>query len=101
LSGLEVGQQDVLGGTDGEERIVKDALGEPIRLETVRSASDGHDVQTTLDSGLQAKTEQVLASVGERYQAKSATAIVMNPHNGQILAMANWPGVDLHDLAGA
>jgi cell division protein FtsI (penicillin-binding protein 3) len=101
LSGLEAGQQPVLGGTDGEERIVKDALGEPIRLETVRPASDGHDIQTTIDSALQAKTEQVIASVGQRYAARSATAIVMDPRNSRILAMANWPGVDLNNLANA
>jgi cell division protein FtsI (penicillin-binding protein 3) len=101
LSGLEAGQQSVLGGTDGEERIVKDALGEPIRLDTVGAASDGHDIKTTIDSAIQAKTEQVIASVGQQYAAKGATAIVMDPRNSQILAMANWPGVDLNNLASA
>ncbi len=101
LSGLEAGEQSVLGGTDGQERIVKDALGEPIRLETVSPASDGNDIKTTIDSAIQAKTEQVIASVGQRYAAKGATAIVMDPRNSQILAMANWPGVDLNDLSSA
>jgi len=101
LSGLEAGQQSVLGGTDGQERIVKDALGEPIRLETVTGSSDGHDIKTTIDAAIQAKTEQVIAAVGQQYAAKSATAIVMDPHNSQILAMANWPGVDLNNLASA
>ncbi len=101
LSGLEVGQQSVLGGTDGQERIVKDARGEPIRLETVTGASDGHDIKTTIDAAIQAKTEQVIASVGQQYAAKGATAIVMDPRNSQILAMANWPGVDLNNLASA
>ncbi|MEK6252473.1 MAG: penicillin-binding protein 2 [Actinomycetota bacterium] len=101
LSGLEAGQQSVLGGTDGQERIVKDALGEPIRLETVRGASDGHDIKTTIDAAIQAKTEQVIASVGQQYAAKGATAIVMDPRSSQILAMANWPGVDLNNLASA
>jgi cell division protein FtsI/penicillin-binding protein 2 len=101
LSGLEAGQQSVLGGTDGQERIVKDARGEPIRLETVTGASDGHDIKTTIDAAIQAKTEQVIASVGQQYAAKGATAIVMDPRNSQILAMANWPGVDLNNLASA
>ena len=98
LSGLEIGEQSVLGGTDGEERIVKDALGEPIRLETVRPASDGDDIQTTLDSAIQARTEQILDQVGAEYAPKGATAIVMDPHTSEILAMANWPPVDLDDL---
>jgi cell division protein FtsI (penicillin-binding protein 3) len=101
LAGLESGEDGVLHGTDGERRIVKDALGEPIRLETVKPASDGHDIQLTLDSALQARTEHVLAGVGATYQPKGATAIVMDPRNSQILAMANWPPADPNDLADA
>jgi cell division protein FtsI (penicillin-binding protein 3) len=101
LSGLEIGEQSVLGGTDGEEKLINDALGEPIRLETVRPASDGHDIKTTLDSAIQARTEQVLAEVVETYAAKGATAIVMDPQNSEILAMANWPPADLGDLEDA
>src|SRR5262245_59212031 len=41
LTGLELGEEDALGGNDGERRVVKDALGEPIRLETVEETSDG------------------------------------------------------------
>ncbi len=101
LTGLEAGEDSVLHGTDGERRIVKDALGEPIRLETVSQASDGENVQLTLDPAIQAKTEQVLGEVGDTYQPKGATAIVMDPRNSQILAMANWPPVDPTDLAHA
>jgi cell division protein FtsI (penicillin-binding protein 3) len=101
LTGLEAGQQSVLGGSDGEEKIVKDARGEPIRLDTVKPASNGKDIKTTLDSAIQAKTEQVIAAVGQQYAAKGATAIVMDPQNDQILAMANWPALDLNDLSNA
>jgi cell division protein FtsI (penicillin-binding protein 3) len=101
LTGLEAGQQSVLGGSDGEEKIVKDARGEPIRLDTVKPASNGQDIKTTLDSAIQAKTEQVVAAVGQQYAAKGATAIVMDPQNDQILAMANWPALDLNNLGNA
>jgi cell division protein FtsI (penicillin-binding protein 3) len=101
LSGLEAGEQPVLGETDGREKLVTDALGDPIRLEGVTPASDGHDIRTTLDSAIQARTEQVIAEVGQRYAAKGATAIVMDPRNSQVLAMANWPPVDLADLSNA
>jgi cell division protein FtsI (penicillin-binding protein 3) len=101
LTGLEAGEQSVLGGSDGEERIVKDARGEPIRLDTVKAASNGQDIKTTLDSAIQAKTEQVIAAVGQKYAAKGATAIVMDPRNARILAMANWPALDLNDLSAA
>jgi cell division protein FtsI/penicillin-binding protein 2 len=101
LTGLELGEEDVLRGTDGERRIVTDATGEPIRLETAQAAEDGEDIQLTLDPAIEQKAEEALAEIGEAYAPKGATAIVMNPRNSQILAMANWPPVDLSDLTSA
>ena len=101
LTGLEAAENSVLQGTDGERHVVKDALGEPIRLETVKQASNGKDVQLTLDPAIQAKTEEVLAGVGSTFSPKSATAIVVDPRDSQVLAMANWPPVNLNDLSQA
>jgi cell division protein FtsI/penicillin-binding protein 2 len=101
LTGLEAGEEAILAGSDGERRVVKDALGDPIRLETVKEASDGEDIQLTLDPLIQEKAEQVLAEVGETYAPRGATAIVMDPRSSQVLAMANWPPVDPNDLAAA
>jgi cell division protein FtsI/penicillin-binding protein 2 len=101
LMGLEQGKESILKGTDGERRIVKDALGDPIRLETVKEASDGEDIQLTLEPVIQQKTEEVLSEIGETYAPKGATAIVVDPRNSQILAMANWPPVNPADLSGA
>ena len=101
LTGLEAGEESVLSGSDGERRIVSDALGDPIRLETVKEAEDGEDIQLTLDPLIQEKTERVLAEVGETYSPKGATAIVVDPRSSQILAMANWPPVDPNDLSSA
>ncbi|HET8639557.1 MAG TPA: penicillin-binding protein 2 [Solirubrobacterales bacterium] len=101
LNGLEAGEEDVLRGADGERRVVNDALGEPIRLETVNAASDGESIQLTLDPAIEAETERALARVGETYAPKGATAIVMDPQNSQILAMANWPPFDPNDLEDA
>ncbi len=99
LTGLEAGEESVLRGENGERRIVRDALGDPLRLETVKEASDGEDVETTLDPLIQRKTEEVLAGIGETYAPKGATAIVVDPRSAQILAMANWPPVDPNDLS--
>ena len=99
LMGLEQGEESVLAGSDGEQRVVNDALGEPIKQETVKEATDGEDVQLTLDPGIQQKTEEVLSEVGETYSPKGATAIVVDPRSSQILAMANWPPVNPSDLS--
>jgi cell division protein FtsI/penicillin-binding protein 2 len=101
LTGLEVGEESTLRGTDGERRVVTDATGEPIRLETSREAENGADVKLTLDPAIEAETEKALAEVGETYSPKGATAIVMDPRSSQILAMANWPPVDPGDLSSA
>ena len=100
-TGLELGEEEALGGSDGERRIINDALGEPIRMETVTEAEDGEDVELTLDPVIQQKTEEVLNGVGEAYSPKGATAIVVDPRSSQILAMANWPPVNPEDLSEA
>lgn len=101
LTGLEAGEDEVLGGDDGERQIVTDAKGDTIRLETVDEAEDGEDIQLTLDPAIQESAEQALAEVGETYAPKGATAIVMDPRSSQVLAMANWPPVDPTDLSDA
>jgi cell division protein FtsI/penicillin-binding protein 2 len=98
LTGIEAGEESVLAGEEGERKVVTDALGDPIKLETVKEARDGEDVQLTLDPVIQQKAEQVLAKVGETYSPKGATAIVMDPETSEILAMANWPPVNPGEL---
>jgi cell division protein FtsI/penicillin-binding protein 2 len=99
LTGVELGENEALAGEEGERKVVTDALGDPIKLETVKEARDGEDVELTLDPVIQGETERVLAKVGETYSPKGATAIVMDPETSEILAMANWPPIDPGDLA--
>ncbi len=99
LTGLEMGEEEVLAGSDGERRVVTDALGDPIRLETVHENEDGEDIQLTLDPLIQEKTEEALRTVGETFTPKGATAIVVDPQSSKILAMANWPPVNPGDLS--
>jgi cell division protein FtsI (penicillin-binding protein 3) len=101
LTGLEEAQNEVLGGANGEQDVIHDALGRPIRMDTVTPASVGEDIQITLDAAIQAKTEEALAEAGEHFEAQGATAIVMNPNTSEILAMANWPGYDPSNLEEA
>jgi cell division protein FtsI (penicillin-binding protein 3) len=101
LTGIEAGEEAALAGEEGERRVVTDALGDPIKLETVKEARDGEDVQLTLDPVIQEKAEQVLSKIGETYSPQGATAIVMDPGTSEILAMANWPPVNPGDLEEA
>jgi cell division protein FtsI (penicillin-binding protein 3) len=101
LTGLEHSENEILGGANGEQEIVHDAVGRPLRMDTVTPASVGEDIQTTIDAAIQGKTEEALSEAAQRYGAKGASAIVMNPDTGEILAMANWPSFDPNDLQNA
>jgi cell division protein FtsI/penicillin-binding protein 2 len=101
LSGLEYLYDRVLRGSQGLRRIVNDALGQPISVDQVRPTVAGQPIELTIDAPLQDEVEQVLAGVGAQYRPKGATAIVMDPNTGQILALANWPRVNANDPSGA
>jgi cell division protein FtsI/penicillin-binding protein 2 len=101
LSGLEQSRNSTLRGDNGRERLVKDALGEPVSIVEVERAKAGQDMRLTLDAALQQRTESVLAQIGSTYRPRGATALVMDPRTGQLLALANWPRVDANDIGGA
>ena len=101
LMGLEYSQQDTLGGDDGHQRIVKDAHGKPVSIVETRRAKPGDDIKLTLDAAIQERVEAVLGEVGQTYQPAGATAVVMDPRTGAILALANWPRVDANNPGGA
>jgi cell division protein FtsI (penicillin-binding protein 3) len=92
LSGLELQLNKELEGTPGSATVVRDALGQAVNTIQHRPARDGRDVFLTLDSHIQANAEQVLAQTVQEWHAKDATAIVLDPHSGAILAMAQQPG---------
>jgi cell division protein FtsI/penicillin-binding protein 2 len=101
LSGLEYKYNHLLRGQDGVRKIVSDAIGQPISVDDVRNTRPGKTVQLTIDAALQDEVEQVLAGVGAQYSPKGATAIVMDPNSGQILALANWPRINANDPSSA
>jgi cell division protein FtsI (penicillin-binding protein 3) len=100
-SGIEYEYNNTLRGSDGRRRIVNDAIGQPISIDDVRPTHPGKAVELTIDAALQDEVEQVLAGVGEQYSPRGATAIVMNPNTGAVLALANWPRVNANDVGGA
>jgi cell division protein FtsI (penicillin-binding protein 3) len=101
LSGLEYSQDETLRGNDGQRRLVKDAMGETVSLIESEYAEPGEDIRLTIDAAIQERVETVLGGVGQTYQPKGATALVMDPRSGELLALANWPRVDANDPGGA
>jgi cell division protein FtsI (penicillin-binding protein 3) len=101
LTGLESHYDDLIGGSDGETKITRDALGDTIERETLHNQATGGDIKLTLDAEIQDQTEHVLAGVGRTYDPKGATIVVMNPRSAEVLALANWPPADPTDLESA
>jgi cell division protein FtsI (penicillin-binding protein 3) len=101
LSGIEYAHDKTLHGTNGERRLVKDALGESIETRDPKPAKPGARLELTIDAAIQNEVEQVLAGVGAQYRPHGATAVVMNPSTGEVLALANWPRVDANAPSSA
>ncbi len=101
LAGLEYSRNALLAGHAGQRRVVSDALGQPVSIAEVHHEVPGAAVQLTLDANIQQRTEDVLSAVGRVFSPKDATAIVMDPSTGAVLAMANWPQVNANEPGSA
>ena len=97
LAGLEYSSNALLRGRSGERHVVSDAIGQPVSITESKPESRGTSISLTLDANLQQRSEEVLAAVGRVFSPKDATAIVMDPRSGAILAMADWPAVNPND----
>lgn len=94
LAGLEKRYESLLGGTPGVVMGERDPQGRPIPG-GVQKAIDpvhGQDIVLTIDKDIQYETQVELAHIVKKWGAKSASAVVMNPRNGEIYAMATAPG---------
>jgi len=101
LDGLEGSLDKNLAGRSGYEIVVRDPAGQAIDVVTSRKERPGKNVVLTIDHQLQATAEQLLSSAVARWNAKGATAIVMDPRTGGILAMANAPTFDANRFTSA
>ncbi|MHB8241402.1 MAG: peptidoglycan D,D-transpeptidase FtsI family protein, partial [Solirubrobacteraceae bacterium] len=90
-----------LRGRSGERRVVSDAIGQPVSITETHPVVPGSSLTLTLDANIQQRTEDVLGAVAKVFLPKDATAIVMDPRTGAILALANWPQVNPNDPAAA
>ena len=99
ILGLEVKYDEYLQGTNGKILTLTDARGIEIenagesRLEPV----NGYDLYISLDHNIQMYCEQAAQKAYEAKQAESVSVLVMNPQNGEMMAMVNYPEFDLNE----
>ena len=101
LAGLELSLDGLLAGRSGKQTVVKDPYGRAVDIVKTVPERDGKDVFLTVDHAIQANAQLELWRAVHEWQAKSATAIVMNPRTGAILAMAGAPGYDANSFPDA
>ncbi len=91
--GLEEKLDYILGGKEGRRKLVRDARGRVMQIldAVAESPTRGQPVRLTLDTIIQLHAERELDQVVEAWKPRAATAIVMDPNNGEILAMASRP----------
>ncbi|MEE9524767.1 MAG: penicillin-binding protein 2 [Thermodesulfovibrionales bacterium] len=93
LSGVEKKYERFLTSKGGKIRVSTDARGN-ILLAGNELESSGNSIVLTIDEMLQYTVEKALDSAVSQWKAKSASAVIMNPYTGEILAMANRPTFD-------
>ena len=99
IIGLEVEYEEYLKGTAGKILTMTDAAG----IEIENAAEDriepvaGNDLYISLDVNIQKYAEQAASQVMEKKGAKQVSILVMDPRNGEILAMASVPEFHLND----
>ena len=99
ILGLEAKYDAYLSGTPGQILTLTDAWGVEVKNgnEERDEPENGSNLYTSIDINIQSYAQQLAQKTLEQKQAKSVSIIVMNPENGEILAMTNEPEYDLNN----
>jgi cell division protein FtsI (penicillin-binding protein 3) len=101
LSGIEHSFNEQVRGTPGKVTLLKDARRGVYLLggDGANRPRDGHHVVLTIDAVVQFIAERALRDAVVRHRAAGGSIVVMNPHDGAILAMASYPTFDPNRFA--
>ncbi|MBN3039277.1 MAG: penicillin-binding protein [Candidatus Omnitrophica bacterium] len=100
LEGLELYCDSYLAGIKGWRLAHRDAKRRELFCWGYKTIlpTDGYNVILTIDSVIQNIVERHVRKAAQRYKVDSASAIVINPNNGEILALYNYPDYDLNNF---
>lgn len=99
LTGIELQYDDYLAGIAGMKIGAYDSWGNRLPFDTYKFTPpiDGSDIISTVDENLQYIAEKVAQKGLEEHNAKGVHVLIMDPNNGEILAMVNKPDYDPND----
>ncbi len=91
FAGVEKSFDKLLKGQAGTEDVVIDVKKRIVDSHSDKQAQPGEPLTLTIDSRIQLVAERALKAAVELHKCRSGTVIVMNPNNGEIYALANFP----------
>lgn len=100
LAGIEQVYNERISGGPGKLFLEKDSRGRAYESTEI-SGRPGQTIILTIDQSIQYQAEAALTTAIEQSGAKAGTAIVLDPHTGDILALANAPTFDPNDVGAA
>lgn len=92
--GLERVYDQYIRGVDGGEQVEVDVAGKPVQILGKKEPQPGYDLVLTIDRELQVAAEQAVDKMLGEIGANAAAAVVLNPQNGEVLAMVSRPAFD-------
>lgn len=97
--GFEYAMNQELKGHVEQLRGLRDRSGRLLFSDGVQDeqALAGHNVELSLDQGIQFTAERELAAAARTFEASGGSVIVVDPWTGEVLAMASWPGYNPND----
>lgn len=98
-TGLEYSWEKELRGVPGQKNIEVDALGRQKTVVNEVPATDGDNLLLSLDAKLQDKAEEVTRAYIQKMNLKRASVVIMNPNNGEIMALVSLPGYNNNSFA--
>lgn len=96
--GLELAYDEWLSGVPGSKRVMRDRLGQVVDdIERIKIAEPGKSVQLSIDRRIQYLAYQSLKAAVKEHKAIAGSAVVLDVHTGEVLAMVNQPSFNAND----
>ncbi|HEX7370446.1 MAG TPA: penicillin-binding protein 2 [Rhodanobacteraceae bacterium] len=97
--GLELAYDGWLAGKPGEKRVIRDRMGHIVEnVEQLKAPVPGHDLTLSIDSRIQYLAYSALSEAVTKRHAASGSMVILDPRNGEILAMVNVPSYNPNDI---
>ena len=96
--GIELAFDDWLKGRPGKKRVIRDRLGRAFDdVERIKPVEPGKKIKLSIDKRLQYLTYRTLKAAVLKHNAVAGSAVVLDVHTGEVLAMVNQPSFNVND----